>query len=334
MPFGHFISALDTVGAMLGVNTSGVEQKTVLLLMHWEKHASLSFGAPHMQMTIRRWGLDLASQVPFLLHTMCAFAALHLKEVQSQEDRTPDEYDELLSHHFHQGLELYTSELSHPVQPRMMDALFAACMLFAMLAYTIPSEKSGHVAQTSSFDMPSADALAWLTSQTGFLILKETPTLQPYLPGSIWHKLLGESDSHAKAITTDQSLLTIPTEWQIVCQMHGHKSNSNNIYYDAVKYVVYTQDIDATDPDNFSYMICFPGHMSSDFKELVQNKDDVALLLLSHWLAKLCTMGYWWCRRRALIECRAICEYLRMECYSDHQMQTLLEVPRRACYVD
>lgn len=326
--FAQFFLGLETLGPMLGIDTSSVGQGTYRILRHWEQHSAMSFGAPHMQTAMRKWGFDLASKAPFLLHAMCAFSALHLKHLQGNEDV---DLDRLWNHHFRLGLGRYTSELSNSVGPQNMDAVFAGCMLFAMMAYATSYQDDSLQSSTSFLNMSSPAALTWLTSQVGFLVLKSTATIQPHLSESVWHELLGESDAQGAELEIPLRTHDVPEEWRSVCQIHEHSTSDNNPYYDALKLLLTTKDIDASKPENFSHFICFPGRMKPQFKELVKNKDPVALLILSHWLAKMCEMGQWWSKRRVQSECRAICRHLEKECRTDPLVQVLLETPRRAC---
>ncbi|KPI43509.1 uncharacterized protein AB675_6740 [Cyphellophora attinorum] len=276
------------------------------------------------------WGFDLARQAPYLLHTLSAFAALHLQHFSHNKD---PELDDLYDHHFHSGIEMYSQALSSEIEPENVDAMFAACMLFAFLAYTAPSR--GPPRDTDAIAPASTD-LVWLMSQCGFLTLKTTT--QCHLSTSIWHDLFAESDSQGSQLKVPMDLTSTPSAWLNLCGIDATSTDANNPYYRALHMLLLIQHIDASKPANFSPFISFPGRMRSEFMELVQQRDKVALLLLAHWLAKMCEMGQWWCDAKVRSECWAICDYL-----GDHAsykggcegqqllIEGLLRAPMRAC---
>jgi hypothetical protein len=73
-------------------------------------------------------------------------------------------------------------------------------------------------------------------------------------------------------------------------------------------------------------------NVRTDFKQLLQQKDVRALLLLVWWYARVCQLGVWWLSRRAVLEGQAICLYLERCCQYDRNIQTLLQTPKAALF--
>jgi hypothetical protein len=317
--------------------------------MHWEEHAGEDFGTVQMQNTIRRWGFELASKTPHLLHTILATSALHLKHLQDHPDV---ELDMLLSKHFELGRKSFDATISQEIAPESIDAIFATCILFAMMAYTdFESEDDIHDDPTNSasfLNSSSPAAMSWLSCQLGFLAIMTLPTVQPYLSQSIWRDLFQESASICAFLQSDLLATTIPTDWHTVCRLQpadfttnaqaGPILNPRNPYRNALLLILANAHLDASQPENFVNFISFPGWTLSNpaFFALIKRRDHAALLLLAHWLAKMCQMDLWWVGARVRMECRAICAFLEREIGGGAggwtgALQRLLVAPKRAC---
>jgi hypothetical protein len=76
-------------------------------------------------------------------------------------------------------------------------------------------------------------------------------------------------------------------------------------------------------------MTTFMGRLLPEFTNLLLQKDTKALVILSYWLAKMCSVKLWWIRSRVRLECMAICMYL--ENSDDSRILKLLESPAESC---
>jgi hypothetical protein len=316
--------------------------------MHWDEHAAEDFGTLFMQETIRRWGFELASKTPHLLHTILAISALHLKHLQDHPDV---ELDILLSNHFELGRKAFDATISQEIAPESIDAIFATCMLFAMMAYTDfesgdPNNQEETADSTSFLNSSSPAAMSWLSCQLGFLAIMTLPTVQPYLSQSIWRDLFQESATIYASLQSDLLATAIPPDWHAVCALNPTSFTINahdepvldpsNPYHDALLLILANDALDASKQENFVNFISFPGWTLANpvFFALIKRRDHAALLLLAHWLAKMCQMGLWWVGARVRLECRAICAFLDREVLDERQanaFQRLLVAPKMAC---
>lgn len=72
------------------------------------------------------------------------------------------------------------------------------------------------------------------------------------------------------------------------------------------------------------------GRLLPDFVNLLAAKEPRALLIMSYWLALMCTsVDEWWVGPRVTLECRAISMYL--EACGDRRIIELLDFPARSC---
>lgn len=74
----------------------------------------------------------------------------------------------------------------------------------------------------------------------------------------------------------------------------------------------------------------FVRHMGPDYRQLLEQKDPRALLLLAYFYAQICQYQHWWARRTAP-ECQAICIYLERYHGQENNIQILLQFPKAMC---
>ena len=288
-------------------------------LSHFEQAASRTIGAPHIQNAMRKNGLLLAQEAPFLLHAIQAYSLHHLYYLNP----TNRHYKESATYHRQRGLQMYLHELNGLIAPHNMDAIFATCMIFAVLAYV--TEDTPEKSFVFSDD-PSS--ITWMSVQFGFLGLKNLRDLQPYMSTSIWHVLLRESSEQSFYYDTRTGVDGLSSLFVELCGMDESSTNDNNPYHAALRLCMSIMDVDVR-LENFTKFISFPGRMRPEFFNLVRKKDPVALLLVSYWLSRMCALEQWWCTNRVKGECLAICEFL--DGLPDSRVQSLLQVPIQAC---
>ena len=288
------------------------------LLSHFEKSAISTMGPPHLQASLHDNALRLAQDAPFLLHAILAYSSEHLR-ILKPSDRP---YWQAAIYHRQRGLQLYRKALGRSVNRENMDAIFAACMLFAVLAYTSDDTQEG----ISFVHSSNPSYISWLAVQFGFLRLKAAPNLKPHLDTSVWRNLFQESDEIRANYDTRQGTVGLPGPWIELCGIDESSTDETNPYHAALRACLSLMVTDAA-AEAFTKFISFPGRMRPEFFKLVRTKDPVALLIVSHWLSKMCEADWWWCRERARRECCAICEYL--DAWPDERAQYLLRVPRR-----
>ena len=98
-----------------------------------------------------------------------------------------------------------------------------------------------------------------------------------------------------------------------------------NPYYTTIHHVVPLVGTECTQTNVIPFL-SFVGHMSARFRRLLEGKDARALLLLAYWYAEVHTL--WWIKRRAVLECQAICFYLERYHADDEGIMDLLRFPK------
>ena len=77
--------------------------------------------------------------------------------------------------------------------------------------------------------------------------------------------------------------------------------------------------------------VLFHMQMEPEFRDLLDMKDPGAMLLLAYWYAKVSKYQQWWTWRRAILECQAICIYLRRYHPDLPHLGVALRYPESVC---
>jgi len=77
--------------------------------------------------------------------------------------------------------------------------------------------------------------------------------------------------------------------------------------------------------------LSFVGHTDPGYRQLLGEKDPLALLLLAYWYGKMCQYRQWWIMPRVVLECQAICVYLERAYGEEENIANLLPFPRAMC---
>lgn len=87
----------------------------------------------------------------------------------------------------------------------------------------------------------------------------------------------------------------------------------------------------ACDQDNYVLFLGFFRTLGAGFKDLLAQKDPVALLLLLFWYAKVNGFDAWWIRKRVDLEYRAIMRYLVERYGEDGRVVKLVRYVNESC---
>lgn len=82
------------------------------------------------------------------------------------------------------------------------------------------------------------------------------------------------------------------------------------------------------DPSDFLPHLYFLSVLGPEFRALLRQKDERALLLLLYWYAKICDRRLWWMWKQSWTEGLAICEYLGKAWVGEPKLLELLASPR------
>lgn len=105
-----------------------------------------------------------------------------------------------------------------------------------------------------------------------------------------------------------------------------HDASESNPYYRAVMDLAELLE-SSMDIDDISPYMMFICNLEREFRDLLAQKDERAMLVLLYWYAKACDPRLWWLWNRAVTEGLAICEYIRRAWSPQPEMISLLAWP-------
>ena len=228
--------------------------------------------------------------------------------------------------HWHEGVALFNRKLSGPIQPSERDALWAAAAILGTITFFHIEAKTPEEAWP--LKLASSLDLNWLKMSDGKKeIWKIT---QPLRSDCVFQALAVEHMGFFTTSCTAPGLQTLPLELLMLCGLDGMATTDNNPYHAAASTLAQSWNLDCMQTV-FLYFFCFISSTSAEYRELLEQKDHRALLLLAYWYAKVCQTQHWWTWPRAALECQAICIYLERHRRHDCVLQALLQFPRAVC---
>ncbi|PSR82842.1 hypothetical protein BD289DRAFT_436768, partial [Coniella lustricola] len=104
----------------------------------------------------------------------------------------------------------------------------------------------------------------------------------------------------------------------------------SNPYYRAANILSQLMPLEYS-PRNLLKFAAFTHYTTSAFRALWGRKDPGALILIVYWYAKAVPSPYWWIRKRALLECQAICIYMERHHSDIPHLDDILQFPKTTC---
>lgn len=225
-----------------------------------------------------------------------------------------------IAFHWSQGAALMNAILSNPIGSSDKDVLWACAGMLGLLAFA--SFESSSVEDSWPLKDSPWD-LEWLKLCQGKREVWKIA--DPLREDSMFHSIvpnfLGEpSCSH------DPNLRKLSDELLELCNLSEPNLQDNNPYLAPACFLGQTVEI-TCDSENMALFLSFFGRIEADYKTLLTEKDPAALLLLAHWYAKMCEYRQWWVWPRTVLECQAICKYLRLYHGNDDRILKALSLP-------
>lgn len=256
--------------------------------------------------------LDLAKQVPFLMHAMLALSSCHLHHTlhDGRDYRLPEAFHTQLAS---EGLRQACVKMNGV---KDTDSVLTTSMLLNCLAFCYADFHDDRVERTR----PS---FQWLRIALGLKnLLMET---KPFHRESIWHPMFIATDTFRFTEPRDSDL---DEELGSFCGVTPESSEENNVY---LAFFVQLAPLVSRNPD-LKYMRKYSasvGAIESGFIDLLESDDSRALVLFAHWMALMCSCITWWVTRRISNECWMICSILDRKLKGRQRM--LMVKPAVAC---
>ncbi|POS79159.1 hypothetical protein DHEL01_v202434 [Diaporthe helianthi] len=315
-------------GMILGEQIYKLKAQDLEVLDKFRNRTVLTIGTDVTKWVLQAETPRLACLHPFLMHAVLAFTYAHdrlLKRVPSQAGPA-----ELF--HNYKGAALLNYRLNTDVTPSERDAIWITSTLISGIEWSkVEAESPEQAWPLRDLEPGEPD---WLTLSQGKNKIWDLS--DPSRADSCFRNLLVKSNLEGgDADFTPYELkdggfhnlpsplldflgLTDPQTWQsspyyraatIVSQLIPFEYNQSNL----LKFTT------------FLYL------MTPEFRQLWTEKDPGVVLLISYWYAKTIPYQQWWTRKRAFLECQAICIFLERYHNNIPYLDRLLEFPNRSC---
>ncbi|OKL63878.1 hypothetical protein UA08_00984 [Talaromyces atroroseus] len=118
-----------------------------------------------------------------------------------------------------------------------------------------------------------------------------------------------------------------------LCDIDNHTTTKANTYHWPVQLLSRMLKLNPYNrSENYNIFVTWMSLIAPDFIEFLRRKDERALLILSWWMALMCSVSPFqpWILGRIVPECQAICMYLE-SASTNTEILRLIEWPAKAC---
>ena len=220
-------------------------------------------------------------------------------------------------YHWSQSTILLSKRMTKPIEAKDKDPIWGTTAAMAILSFTSPDARTPE--ESWPLKHSEGSDLDWLRMSEGKMSLWSI--LNPLRPDSLFHAL---ADTYAlmQSPLPVAGIEGIPAGLIALCSLQSSSTAESNPYFHgahALSRSLCLPDKEITTAQVQFFMRVIHG----PFKDLLQRKDSIALLLLYMWYRKS-SRSIWWIELRARVECPAICSYLRMHHSEDEAVQDFL----------
>jgi hypothetical protein len=220
-------------------------------------------------------------------------------------------------YHWSRSTVLLNRRLREPIEAEDRDPIWGTAAALAILTISSPDACTPEESWPSR---TSDDAqLDWLHMSEGKMALWDM--VNPLRPDSIFHVMEATFAQMASPLP-ERGTHGIPEPIAVVCHLDDPSTAETNPYFHAayaVSQILCLPDDEVTTGPTQRFARSIRGR----FKELLRERDPVALLLLYLWYRKA-GRNIWWLELRARVECPSICLYLRLHHKRNAAIQAFL----------
>jgi hypothetical protein len=172
--------------------------------------------------------------------------------------------------------------------------------------------------------------LDWFNMSQGLLTIYKLAS--PAEPGGLFHDVFAKPGVPGRDVLKNkweqdsrEGIDGIPFSFISLCELNVSSNAENNPYHAAVRALIEIWDMEPNKYTVFRFM-SFISLLRPEMKDLLQQKDPRALLILAYWYTKMFHL-HWWVHQRSVVECTAICVYLERYYSSDGLLMDMLKCP-------
>lgn len=271
-----------------------------IVLMH---HFQYLF--PDLQM-LENGGVDpilsLGLCRPFLLDSILAVSASHLRSESISKS------SHRVAEHFQQALAIknFQGALEGPLDQQTADALLLTAMFLNLLSFSVVEDDD---VEKSWVFSNHPDRLGWLSLSLGIKPLLYAT--ESFRQNTILGWMFDTSDDEAKTVRGEWEYLTlrdVPSHWLELVGLR-RDSDPDVPLFEPVRQLSETDRLEPK-PEYFFLYVNMIGSLDFAFRDKLERRDETALWLMGYWLGLICRYDFWWLRKRAWRDYRAVVIWL------------------------
>lgn len=209
-------------------------------------------------------------------------------------------------YHWSQSTVLLNKRLREPIEAKDKDPIWGTAAALAILTFSSPDACTPEQAWPFKPSSSSSSDLDWLRMSNGKMALWHM--VNPLRPDSLF-RVMAATFAHMNSPLPEEGIDGIPRALADLCSLNDSSTAETNPYFHAVHTLSQTLDLPDSEVTTGQTQL-FTRSIHCAFKDLLQKRDPVALLLLYLWYRKT-SRSIWWIELRARVECPSICLYLR-----------------------
>ncbi|KAK1998060.1 hypothetical protein LX36DRAFT_576988 [Colletotrichum falcatum] len=263
---------------------------------------------------VNRKLLELAFAHPYLMHASLAVAFTYDRYLNGHSNCRPT-IEECF--HWSQSTVLLNKRLMKPITTEDKDSIWGTAAALAILTFSSPEsctpEQAWPLRSSESFGSD------WLRMSNGKMSLWHI--INPLRPDSLW-RVFDVTFTQMFSPLPGSGIEGISKALAAMCNIKPSSTAETSSYFHAahaVSQIMKLSDCEIT----LGHTQIFIRTIHGTFKELLQKRDPVALLLFYLWYRKTSRL-VWWIELRARVECSSICLYLQLYHQQDEMIQKFL----------
>jgi len=237
-----------------------------------------------------------------------------------------EHFSAVIAYHWSQGASLLNKRLSKGIEPSEKDALWGCACLLGALSFASCNATTPEEAWPLKKISPSD--LNWLNMTEGKKVIWKIAN--PTRPESVFYPMTLNFMQFATSSPYETELQRLPIELLELCQLVHPSTPDSHPYLAPASFLAQMIGVKCC-AENVGTFMCFFGSLSTEFKQILGQKDAGALVIMAYWYAMISHLKEWWMWRRAGLECQAICKYLLLYHGEDENIRRLLQMIESTC---
>lgn len=241
--------------------------------------------------------ISLGFMRPYLLNTLLAVSACHLRHLSS----SPSRYR--VAEHCRQLLAIseFRGALEKPLDHHSADALVLTSMFLNMLSFASVDRIDPLASWVFN---KSPDTMNWFSLGLGLkpLLL----ATRDFREDAIVRWACDASTNVEYTSSSDAlSLDSVPSSWLALCGLEQHHTDPANVFSEPLRLLASLKTLEPKREHFFMYLDFF-GTLDVGFRRLLEEEEETAMWILGMWFGLLCRYDIWFFRAKVRTDYYAI----------------------------